>query len=112
MSRLGDHKRLANPHDTLGLLQDRLDAARVLVVARDLARTLRRLQVVESHDPPFRLRHCLLCEDDDVAVLQLELRGDQLGEVVPFRDLGQPFDCDNPNLFQWRPVILIPACAL
>jgi hypothetical protein len=112
VTRLGNHERLADAHDTLRLPQDRLDAAWILVFARDLARTLRRLKILKPHDAPFRLRHRLLCEDDDVAVLERELRGDQRGEVVPFIDLGQPFDCNNPDFFQGRPVILMPACAL
>jgi len=112
VARLRDHERLAHADDALRLAQDRLDAAGVLIVARYLARTLGRLQVFEPDDASLGLRDRLLREDDDVAVLELELRRDQLGEVVSFTDLRQPFDCDDTNLSQGRPVNLIPACAL
>jgi hypothetical protein len=112
VARLRDHEWLAHAHDALRLSQDRLDAARVLVVARDLPRTLGGLQVLEPDDASLGLRDPLLREDDDVAVLELELRRDQLGEIVPCTDLRQPLDCDDTNLSQGRPVNLIPACAL
>jgi hypothetical protein len=89
---LGDHQRLAHAHHALRLAQDRLDAARVLIVAGDLARLLRGLDVVEADDAALRLRDGLLREDDDVAVLELELRADELSEVISFLDLRQAFD--------------------
>jgi hypothetical protein len=109
---LCDHQRLSDADDAPRLPQDRLDAAGILVVACDLPCTLRRLQLVQANDSPFGFGHRLLREDDDVAVLELELRDDQLGEVVPFLDLRQPLDCDNSEFFQGRPVSLMPACAL
>jgi hypothetical protein len=97
--RLGDHERLADTDDALRLLQYRLDAARILVVARNLPCPLGRLDVVEANDTPLGFGHRLLRVHDDVSVLELELRRDQLGEVVPLTDLRQPFDCDNPDFF-------------
>jgi hypothetical protein len=38
--RLRDHERLADTNDSLRLAQDRLDAARILVVTGDLECTL------------------------------------------------------------------------
>jgi hypothetical protein len=112
VGRLGDHQRLAHAHHALRLPQDRLDAARVLIVAGDLARLLRGLDVVEADDAALRLGDGLLRENDDVAVLELELGRDELGEVVPFTDLRQALDRNEANLSQGKPVSRMPACAL
>ena len=113
MPRLCDHQRLAHANDAFRLSQDRLDAARILVVAGDLHRTRRRLDLVKADDAAFRLRHHLLRVYDDVAVLDLDLRCDQLGEVVVLVDLRQAFDRDDAQLVaQGSPVMRMPACAL
>jgi hypothetical protein len=65
------------------------------------------------HDTALRLRHDLLCKDDDVAVLELDLRRDQDGEVFLRFDLRETGDGDDAELSaQDRPVNLMPACAL
>ena len=65
-------------------------AARIPLVAGDLARPLRRLDVVEADDASLDLRDRLLRDDDDVAVLELDALEDQRREVVPFAQLGEP----------------------
>jgi hypothetical protein len=65
------------------------------------------------HDAALGLRHDLLCQDDDVAVLELDLRRDQNGEVFLRLDLRETGDGDDAELSaQGRPVNLMPACAL
>ena len=68
--------------DLLRLAQDRLDLTRVALVAGQLARLRRRLEVVDPHDPALGLRDRLLRDDDDVAVSQLDEADDERGEVV------------------------------
>jgi hypothetical protein len=111
--RLGDDERRPNAYDTFRLSEDDLDAARILFVARDFDRPLRRLDARERDDSPFGLRHDLLREDDDVALLKLDLRSDQLGQVVVFLDLREAGDRDDAKLpVQGSPVRRMPACAL
>jgi hypothetical protein len=65
------------------------------------------------HDPAFGLRDDLLREDDDVAVLQLDLRRDEGGQVLLRLDLGETGDGNDAELSaQGRPVNRMPACAL
>ena len=99
--RLADHERRADAHDALRLAEDRLDPTRISLVARDLARTLRRLDVVEPHDATLDLRDRLLRDDDDVAVLELDALEDQRREVVPFAKLGNPVTgkTEKPRFF-------------
>jgi hypothetical protein len=87
VSRLRDHQRLPHAHDALCFAEDRLDAPWVLIVGGDLERTLRRFDVLEADDASFRLRNRFLSEDGDVAVRELDLRRDQLGQIVPLTDL-------------------------
>jgi hypothetical protein len=113
MRRLRDDERGPDPHDACGLAQDDLDAAGILVVTGDLSRFFGRLDAGERDNSAFGLRHDLLREHDHVAVLELELRRDELGQVVPLLDLGQAGDRDDAKLAaQGRPVRRIPACAL
>ena len=112
MLGLGDDERQPNAHHARRLAEDDLDPARIFLVAGNLARALRRLDVVEPHDAPLGLRHGFLREDDDVAVLELEPGGNERGEVVPFTDLRQSLDCDDADFLQLIPVIRMPACAL
>ena len=113
MPRLRDHEWLADAHDALRLAQDRLDPTRVLVVAGDLARVRGRLELVQPDDLPLRLRDDLLSDDQDVAVLELDLRDDELGEVIALTDLRQAGDrYDSYFGAQGRPVRRMPACAL
>ena len=111
--RLGDDERQPNAHDPCSLAEDHLDPARILLVAGDLPRPVRRLDAGESDDPAFGLRDDLLREHDHVAVLELDLRDDELGKVVPFLDLRQSGDRDDAKLAaQGSPVRRMPACAL
>jgi hypothetical protein len=98
MLRLRDHQRRPNANDARRLTQDDLDAARILV-AGNLERTLRRFDITERDDASLRLRHDLLRERDDVAVLELDGVGDERREVVPFSDLRQAGDGNDPKLF-------------
>jgi hypothetical protein len=111
--RLGDDERRPDSHDACGLAEDDLDPARVLVLTRNPKRLLGGLDARERDDPAFGLRHDLLREHRDVAVLELELRDDELGQVVAFLDLGQAGDRDDAKLAaQGSPVRRTPACAL
>ena len=86
---------------------------RILVVAGNLQRAWRRLDLVKADDASFRLRDDLLREDDDVAVLELDLGGDELCEIVVLADLRQTRDGNDAELAgQGRPVRRMPACAL
>jgi hypothetical protein len=65
------------------------------------------------HNAALGLRDDLLREDDDVAVLELDLRGDEGGEVLFRLDLRETGDGnDAERSVQGRPVNLMPACAL
>ncbi len=97
MPRLRDDQRRPDSHDTGGLTQDHLDAARVLV-ARNLASALRRFDIAETDDTSLRLRHDLLRDHDDVAVLELDGAGDERREVVPWPDLRQAGDGNDAKL--------------
>ena len=96
---LGDHERRAAAQDARRLAQDDLEPARVAVRARELARLLGRLDLVEAHDPALGLRDDLLRDADDVAVLELDAPGDHRGQVVALADLRQPLDGDGPGSF-------------
>jgi hypothetical protein len=65
------------------------------------------------HHTALGFRDDLLREDDDVAVLELDLRRDESGEVLLRLDLGKTGDGNDAELSaQGRPVNLMPACAL
>src|SRR5206468_3037301 len=81
VARLADDERAAHAHDSLRLPEDPLDALRIAILARDLARTFRRHGVVEADDATFDLRDRLLRDHDDVTVLQLDALHDQGREV-------------------------------
>jgi hypothetical protein len=108
---LRDHERRPNPDDARRLAQDHFDPARVLV-ARDLACLLGRLDVREPDDAALSFRDDFLRQHDDVAVLELDRVGDELGEVVADANLGQAGDRDDANVVQEMPVSRIPACVL
>jgi len=76
VARLRDHERASLANDPLRFAQDHLDLARVALVSRQLACLLGGLVVVDSHDPPLRLRDGLLRDDDDVVVLERREPGD------------------------------------
>ena len=88
--RLRDHERRPRPDDRGRLGEDHLEAASV-VSGRELARALRRLDVVEPNDAALRLRDGLLRDDDDVAVLERHALGDQRRRGrLPRRSRGGP----------------------
>ncbi len=99
VARLRDHERWARAHDPRGFAEDHLQVARV-VSSRELDGCSRRLDVVEANDPPLRLRHDLLGDHDDVAVLELDPLDDERAEVVPLRDLREAFHRDDTKLRQ------------
>jgi hypothetical protein len=110
---LGDDEGQPDTNDSGGLAEDDLDTSRILFGARDLSRPLRRLDAGERDDAAFGLRDDLLREYDDVAVLELDLGDDELGQVVAFLDLRQTGDRDDAKLAaQGSPVRRMPACAL
>ena len=53
VGRLCNHERRPHSHDPCGFAQDDLDAAGILVVARDLSRLLRGLDAGERDDSAF-----------------------------------------------------------
>jgi hypothetical protein len=107
-----DHERRPDAHDARRLAQDHLDAARILVPG-DLSCAFRGFDVCETNDAPFGLRDDLLCDDDNVAVLEVDRLADQLGQVVALPYLGKAGDRDDANVVaQGIPVRRIPACAL
>ena len=87
--------------------QDHLDPARV-AVTRELARPRRRLDVVELHDPTLELGDRLLCDDEDVPVLELHALGDQAREVVSFAQLRKVRNGEDREAGH-RPSIRTPA---
>ena len=94
MAGLRDHERRPRADDSRRLAEDHLEMASV-VSGRKLDRRGGRLDVVEADDATLGLRHDLLRHDDDVGVHELERVGDELAEIVPFRDLGEAFDRDD-----------------
>ena len=110
MPRLRDHQRPALADDLLRLAQHGLHLARIALVARQLTGLRGRLQRVDPDHTTLGLRHDLLRDDDDVAVLELGAPGDQRAEVVALPDLGQAAHGDDLN--HETPVTRIPACAL
>jgi hypothetical protein len=109
--RLRDHERRPDADDSRRFAQDHLDPARILV-ACDLTRLVGGLNVGEADDAALGLRDDLLCEDDDVTVLELDRIGDALREVVARANLRPAANRDNADVVQGRPVRRIPACAL
>ena len=97
MLRLRDHERLTDADDARRLAQDHLDAPRVLVLG-ELPCALGGLDLGQPDDTALRLGDDLLCQDDDVAILELDVRGDELRQVVARSDLGQALDRDDANL--------------
>jgi hypothetical protein len=110
VTRLGDHERATLAHDAPRLAQDHLDLARIALLTRELDRLRGRFVVVDPDDAPLRLRDCLLREDDDVMILELDEADDERCEVVVPPDLRQARhrdDRDHPT-----PLTRMPACAL
>ncbi len=107
MPGLDDQERRADPDDVDRLAQDHLGAAGILVVAGELERALRRLDVVQPDDAALRLRDRFLRDDEHVAVLERLAFDDERGEIVALADLGETFDREDPQM----PVSRIPACA-
>ena len=91
---------------------------RIAVGPRELDRPGRRLDVGESHDPPLDLRHRLLCDHHDVAVLQaaraLGCLVQRQREIVARAQLGDALERHHADAVaaQGRPVTRTPACAL
>ena len=113
MCRLCDDERRPNSHYSCGLAQDDFDATRILVVTGDRSRFFRGLDAGERNDSALGLRHDLLRKHENVAVLELELPGDELGQVIALLDLREARDRDDAELAaQGRPVRRMPACAL
>src|SRR5438034_1306320 len=106
--------RRAHPDDRSRLLEDRLDAPGIALVAGDLARALRRLDRVEAEDAALDLRDRLLRDDDDVPVLELDALDDQLREVVVLVQLRDPLDGDDrvTTPAHGSPTMWTPACPL
>ena len=86
-----DQERRADANELGCLVEDDLDPARILV-SRDLASLLRRLDAVEGYDAALDLRDGLLRDDDDVSVRELRSLGDERREVVSLAQLRQAFD--------------------
>jgi hypothetical protein len=106
--RLGDHQRRARAHDADRLAQDRLEPPRILV-SRKLARTLRRLELVQRDDAPLGLGDGLLRDHEHVTGLQLHPSRDQLREIVARPDLREALDRVD---LDHRPVTRMPAWPL
>ncbi len=111
MLRLADHERPAHADDTLRFAEDPLHTPRVALVARDLDRPRRRLDIVKANDAPFDLGDRLLHDDDDVAVLELDALDDHRSEIVPLAQLGNARERKDGEPAQCRPVTRRPACA-
>ncbi len=77
-------------------------------VTRELARSVRGLDVVELNDPPFDLGDRLLGDDEDVPVLELRALGDQAREVVSLAQLRQVTNREDREAGH-RPSIRSPA---
>ena len=90
MLGLGDDERQPNAHHARRLAEDHLDPPRILLVAGNLPRALRRLHAGESDNPALGLRDDLLRKHDDVAVLELDLGDDELRQSVPSLISGRP----------------------
>jgi hypothetical protein len=99
--RLGDDERRARADEAARFPQDHLEVARI-VVGRQLARPIGRLDLVEAHDPSLGLRDGLLGQHDDVAVLELHRRRDEGGEIVTLAHLRNPAQREDPQLSQAR----------
>jgi hypothetical protein len=110
VARLGDHERVAAADDARGLAQDHLELARVAVFAGELDGQLGRLDAGERDDASLGFRDDLLGEHEHVAVLELDGRRDERGEVVALPDLRQALD--RPDLDHGRPVTRSPAAPL
>jgi hypothetical protein len=92
--RLSDHERRPRPDDPCALPEDDLQSPRVLLPG-EIPRLRRRHNVAEAHDLPLCLGDNLVCDHDDVPVLDLGVRRQQAGDVVALTDLRQPFDRDD-----------------
>ena len=89
VARARDDERRPDANELDGLVEDDLDPARVGLVARELARLLRRLDPGERHDAALDLRDGLLRDDDHVAVRELGPLGDERREVVSLAQLRE-----------------------
>ena len=111
MPRLGDHERTARADDADRLAEDHLDVPRVRFRACELARPLRRLDVVQPHDAGLGLRDDLLRENDDVAVLERTRTRHELCKIRAGADLGQALERQDRQAHR-RPVTRRPAWIL
>src|SRR5205085_2934446 len=84
------------------------DVPRVAVRAGELARTLRRLDVVELDDAALGLRDDLLREDDHVAVFEGVRSSNELGDIRAGADLGQALEGQDRQAHR-KPVECRPA---
>ena len=117
VSGLGDHERRARADDARALVEDDLHVPGIALAAGQLVSLLRRSDAVEQDDPALGLRHDLLHDDHDVAVLEAAgARGrlrDQRREIVPLLDLRYALEREDAQLArQGKPVTRRPACAL
>ena len=110
MPSLGDDERRPLADDARRLAEDHLEPMRVLV-GGELASPLRRLHAVELDRPALRLRHDLVRDDDDVALLEGRSVREHVSEVVALADLLDPLHGDHPQLGHSRPVSRKPATA-
>ena len=107
----GGGMRRPDAHDALAFAEDPLDLPRVALVAGDLDRTRRGLDVVEPYDASLNLGDRLLRHDDDVGVLELDALDDHRREVVTLAQLRDAGERKDGVAAQCRPVTCTPACA-
>ena len=102
MPRARDHERRPRAHDLGRLAQDHLHLPRVALVPGELDGARRRLDLVQANDAALDLRHRLLRDDDDVAVLEPADAGAGVGqqpaEIVALLELGNARQADHPHL--------------
>ena len=97
-----DHERRPRSNDLGGLAQNHLHVTRIALVARELDRTHRRLDVGQPDDTSLDFRHGLLGDHHDVAGLQPTCPpagiGQQETEVVARLELGNALEADHAHL--------------
>ena len=108
MARLRDHERGPGADEARTLAEDHLQPPRI-VAGGQITRLRRRVDAGEADDTAFHLRDCLVRDDDHVAVLERDGRGDQPRQVIALAHLGQPGDRNDPQLAQGSPVSRTPA---
>ena len=79
------------------------------MVRSEPPRALGGLDLVQPHHTALRLRDGLLRDDDHVAVLEPDGRGNKRAEVGSLLHLGHPLEGNHPQLGHGRPVSRRPA---